>query len=100
MKQIVNNSFLILFCFSLRQIDLELMRRLHQKVNIVPVIAKADTMTAIEIKKLKQRVLADIEENKIQVLYFQHCNPLKVKLKADFIYLFYDKDFRKKYLLV
>ncbi|XP_075219952.1 septin-4-like isoform X2 [Lycorma delicatula] len=58
----------------LRQIDLELMRRLHQKVNIVPVIAKADTMTASEIKKLKQRVLADIEENKIQIYQFPECD--------------------------
>ena len=43
------------------------MRRLHRKVNIVPVIAKADTLTAAEIKKLKERVMADIEDHKIQV---------------------------------
>lgn len=43
------------------------MRRLHSKVNIVPVIAKADTLTAAEVKKLKQRILQDIEDNQIQV---------------------------------
>lgn len=43
------------------------MKRLHQKVNIVPVIAKADTLTAPEVWKLKQRILADIEEHQIQV---------------------------------
>ena len=43
------------------------MRRLHTKVNIVPIIAKADTLTATEIKKLKQTILEEIEENKIQV---------------------------------
>ncbi|XP_014259056.1 septin-2 isoform X2 [Cimex lectularius] len=58
----------------LRQIDVELMKRLHQKVNIVPVIAKADTLTAPEVKKLKQRILSDIEENNIQIYQFPECD--------------------------
>ena len=32
------------------------MRSLHDKVNIVPVIAKADTLTKSEIRSLKARV--------------------------------------------
>lgn len=44
------------------------MRRLHRKVNIVPVIAKADTLTEAEVVKLKRQILADIEEHKIQVI--------------------------------
>uniref|UniRef100_A0A1Y1KG48 Septin-type G domain-containing protein n=2 Tax=Photinus pyralis TaxID=7054 RepID=A0A1Y1KG48_PHOPY len=52
---------------SLRQMDLELMKRLHRKVNLVVVIAKADTLTATEIVKLKQNILNDIRENAIQV---------------------------------
>lgn len=32
------------------------MRRLHTKVNLIPVIAKADTMTDEEIADFKQRV--------------------------------------------
>jgi len=32
------------------------MRALHQKVNIVPVIAKADMLTPVELKKLKKKV--------------------------------------------
>lgn len=51
----------------LRQLDLEVLRRLHRKVNVVPVIAKADTLTTSEVKKLKERILADIEEHEIQV---------------------------------
>jgi septin 7 len=39
----------------LKQIDIEFMRRLHQKVNLIPVIAKADTMTDEEINEFKQR---------------------------------------------
>ena len=52
----------------LRQLDLEVLKRLHRKVNIVPVIAKADTLTTQEVKKLKERILADIEESEIQVI--------------------------------
>jgi septin family protein len=41
---------------SLKPIDIEFMRRLHTKVNLIPVIAKADTMTDDEIVLFKQRV--------------------------------------------
>lgn len=32
------------------------MKALHEKVNIIPLIAKADCLTPNEIKKLKDRV--------------------------------------------
>lgn len=32
------------------------MRRLHTKVNLIPIIAKADTLTDEEIASFKQRV--------------------------------------------
>lgn len=62
--------FLVLYIktnCSLRQVDLEMMKRLHRKVNIVVVIAKADTLTAAEVKRLKTRILNDLDENQIQV---------------------------------
>ncbi|CAH2015966.1 unnamed protein product [Acanthoscelides obtectus] len=52
---------------SLRQMDLELMKRLHRKVNIVVVIAKADCLTTAEVAKLKKNILSDIREHEIQV---------------------------------
>ena len=55
------------FYFRLRQLDMEFLKRLQAKVNIVPVIAKADTLTQLEIKKLKAKINSDIEENKIKV---------------------------------
>ncbi|XP_029037531.1 septin-2 isoform X2 [Osmia bicornis bicornis] len=58
----------------LRQIDLEVLKRLHRKVNVVPVIAKADTLTTYEVKKLKERILADIEEHEIQIYQFPDCD--------------------------
>ena len=50
------------------------MRRLHRKVNIVPVIAKADTLTAAEVKRLKERIMADIEDHQIQIYQFPDCD--------------------------
>jgi len=32
------------------------MRRLHTKVNLIPIIAKADTMTEEEVAEFKERV--------------------------------------------
>ncbi|KAJ7116553.1 cell division control/GTP binding protein [Mycena epipterygia] len=52
---------------SLKQIDIEFMRRLHHKVNLIPVIAKADTMTDEEIIDFKARILSDLSFHDIQI---------------------------------
>ncbi|KAL5017106.1 hypothetical protein ScPMuIL_006695 [Solemya velum] len=54
----------------LKPLDIDMMKRLHNKVNIIPVIAKADTLTSTELKKLKQTVLQDIEAHDIQIYGF------------------------------
>ncbi|KIS68154.1 putative cell division control protein CDC3 [Mycosarcoma maydis] len=54
---------------SLRPIDIEFMRRLHQKVNLIPVIAKSDTLTDEEIVSFKQRILNDIAHHKIEIFH-------------------------------
>lgn len=41
---------------ALREMDIELMRRLSPRVNVIPVIGKADTLTASERNAFKQRV--------------------------------------------
>jgi septin 7 len=41
---------------SLKPLDIEVMKRLHTKVNLIPVIAKSDTLTDDEITAFKQRV--------------------------------------------
>ena len=41
---------------SLRPIDIEFMRQLHTKVNLIPIIAKADTLTDEEVADFKARV--------------------------------------------
>ncbi|KAJ1856803.1 Cell division control protein 3 [Coemansia sp. RSA 2703] len=52
---------------SLRAIDIEFMKNLHNKVNLIPVIARADTLTAREVEQFKARVLADINFHGIQI---------------------------------
>jgi cell division control protein 12 len=41
---------------SLKPLDIELMKRLSGRVNLIPVIAKADTLTAEEMQQFKARV--------------------------------------------
>uniref|UniRef100_A0A1A8FTI9 Neuronal-specific septin-3 n=2 Tax=Nothobranchius korthausae TaxID=1143690 RepID=A0A1A8FTI9_9TELE len=50
----------------LRQLDVEFMRRLSHSVNIIPVIAKSDTMTIEERQEFKQRVRKELENNGIE----------------------------------
>jgi septin 7 len=43
------------------------MRRLHTKVNLIPIIAKADTMTDDEVMQFKARILSDIAHHRIEI---------------------------------
>ncbi|OON23991.1 cell division protein [Opisthorchis viverrini] len=54
----------------LHQLDIETMKRLHDKVNLIAVIGKADSMTADERHHFKQTVRTQLEENKINVYNF------------------------------
>ncbi|XP_056143520.1 neuronal-specific septin-3 isoform X2 [Lampris incognitus] len=51
----------------LRPIDVEFMKRLGTIVSIVPVIAKADTLTIEERQEFKQRIKQDLLANGIRV---------------------------------
>ncbi|XP_002162373.2 septin-7 isoform X1 [Hydra vulgaris] len=54
----------------LKPLDIEFMKKLHNKVNIVPVIAKADTLTADECQRFKQQILKEIDAHHINVYRF------------------------------
>lgn len=41
---------------SLREMDIELMRRLSPRVNVIPVVGKADSLTPTELRAFKRRV--------------------------------------------
>ncbi|XP_072239472.1 neuronal-specific septin-3 [Leuresthes tenuis] len=51
---------------SLRQLDVEFMKSLCHAVNIIPVIAKADTMTIEERHEFKQRIRKELEMGGIE----------------------------------
>ncbi|KAL4647982.1 neuronal-specific septin-3-like isoform X1, partial [Arapaima gigas] len=51
----------------LRPLDVEFMRRLSKVVNIVPVIAKADTLTLEERDFFKKKIREDLRANGIDV---------------------------------
>ena len=53
-----------------RQIDVETMRQLHDKVNVIPVIGKADTLTKEELEVFKDRVRQELVEAGIQAYSF------------------------------
>ncbi|KAF7317607.1 Septin-type G domain-containing protein [Mycena kentingensis (nom. inval.)] len=52
---------------ALKPIDIEFMRQLHEKVNLIPVIAKADTMTEEEIADFKSRIVSDLAFHGIKI---------------------------------
>lgn len=72
-RHIVDNRVHSCFYFisasghGLKPLDVEFMKALHNKVNIVPVIAKADTLTRGEVMQLKKRILQEISDNNIQI---------------------------------
>nr|CAD7425734.1 unnamed protein product [Timema monikensis] len=58
----------------LKPLDIEFMKQLHNKVNIVPVIAKADVLTKKEVLRLKKRVMEEIESNGIKLYPLPDCD--------------------------
>lgn len=54
----------------LKPLDIIVMKSLHDKVNIVPVIAKSDTLTKKEVKTMKERILREIQQQNIQIYQF------------------------------
>ena len=55
---------------SLKSLDLMIMKRLDKYVNIIPVIAKADTIAKNELAKFKQKIMQDIVANQIKIYQF------------------------------
>uniref|UniRef100_A0A0R3S5V0 Septin n=1 Tax=Elaeophora elaphi TaxID=1147741 RepID=A0A0R3S5V0_9BILA len=54
----------------LKQLDIEMMKKLHDRVNVIPVIAKADTLTVSELSHFKNQITKEIEENGIKLYKF------------------------------
>lgn len=54
----------------LKNIDIQCMQRLDKRVNIIPVIGKADACTQEELDSFKERIREQLEENDISVYKF------------------------------
>ncbi|KAJ3233264.1 hypothetical protein HDU81_002357 [Chytriomyces hyalinus] len=57
---------------SLREMDIEFMRLLGARVNVIPVIGKADSMTPQELNAFKKRIMEDISHYKIPIYDFPY----------------------------
>ncbi|XP_062577005.1 septin-2-like isoform X2 [Saccostrea cucullata] len=79
-RHIVDNRVHCCFYFinpsghGLRPLDISFMKAVHHKVNIVPVIAKSDTLTQQECKQLKRKVMTQIAENGINLYALPDCD--------------------------
>ncbi|KAK2818625.1 hypothetical protein Q5P01_024186 [Channa striata] len=62
------------FGHGLRPVDIEFMKALQEKVNVVPLIAKADCLTPSEIKKLKDQLREEIDKCGIKIYQFPDCD--------------------------
>lgn len=58
---------LSIWSYRLRMLDVAAMKKLHKKVNLVPVIAKADSLTTTELGRFKAQVLQELKQYDIQV---------------------------------
>ncbi|KAJ7354684.1 GTP binding protein [Mycena albidolilacea] len=56
----------------LREMDVELMRRLSPRVNVIPVIGRADSLTVTELRAFKKRVMEDIDHYEIPIYNFPY----------------------------
>ncbi|KAF3903519.1 Septin-1 [Arthrobotrys entomopaga] len=56
----------------LRELDIELMKRLSPRVNVIPVIGKADSLTPTELAESKKLIMEDIEHYRIPVYNFPY----------------------------
>lgn len=52
---------------TLKPLDIEIMKRLGTRCNLIPVIAKADTLTQADLARFKQRVQAVIQAQGIRI---------------------------------
>ncbi|XP_036612730.1 septin-10 [Trichosurus vulpecula] len=55
---------------SLKTLDLLTMKSLDSKVNIIPVIAKADTISKSELQKFKIKLMSELVSNGVQIYQF------------------------------
>ncbi|KAG0047555.1 Neuronal-specific septin-3 [Gryganskiella cystojenkinii] len=56
--------------YDLKPVDIIFMKRIMHRVNLIPILAKADTLTTNHLWKAKARILKQLEENQIEFFQF------------------------------
>jgi septin 6/8/11 len=67
---------------SLKSVDLMMMKKLDKLVNIIPVIAKADTIAKNELAKFKQKIMQDLIANQVKIYQFPIDDDTVMELNA------------------
>lgn len=70
MTGIILKQYSLISGHTLKQLDIEFLRRVQDKVNVIPVIAKADTLTSDECKEFKKAILNELAVNRIHTFDF------------------------------
>lgn len=65
---------------SLKTLDIAIMKKLDKHVNIIPVIAKADTIAKNELARFKENIMRDIVTHKINIYKFPLDDDVVVEL--------------------
>ncbi|XP_043983622.1 septin-8-A-like isoform X1 [Gambusia affinis] len=55
---------------TLKTLDLVMMKKLDSKVNIIPIIAKADIMSKTELGNLKMKIMTELQSYGVQIYQF------------------------------
>ncbi|XP_009986940.1 PREDICTED: septin-10-like, partial [Tauraco erythrolophus] len=55
---------------SLKTLDLLTMKSLDSKVNIIPIIGKADSISKTELQKFKNKIMSELVSNGVQIYQF------------------------------
>ncbi|XP_029029905.1 septin-5-like isoform X2 [Betta splendens] len=66
--------FISPFGHGLRPLDVECMKALHDKVNIIPVLAKADSLTQAEVYRKKMKIREEIKQFGVNIYQFPECD--------------------------
>ncbi|KAF8935128.1 hypothetical protein BGZ47_010061, partial [Haplosporangium gracile] len=70
MAHTLPDACLYFVLYDLKPVDIHFMKRIMRHVNLIPILAKADTLSINQLWKAKSRILKQLEENQIEFFQF------------------------------
>lgn len=70
--------------FRLKELDIATMKALEKKVNIIPIIAKADSITKPELLQFKTNIIQKLKEHKVNIYQCPTDDPIVAKVNQKF----------------